>query len=122
KKVVDLVSPWRSKREMNEAQAKDLARKLQAVLTSTQKKELESLRPTRRPEGERRGGDENRRGGERRGGERRSGERRDGEWRRGDRPPGAGQGNAASNKEFQQRMAKMQAFYKVYNPFYAPTN
>lgn len=120
KKIVTLVSPWRSKSSMSESQAKDLDKKLEAVLTSAQKNELKSLRPRRR-DGERRGSPD----GERRGGGRRGGP--DGEWGgRGPGRDGKGPGGKAptesERKEFKQRMEKMQSFYKTYNPFYPPTN
>ena len=94
KKVLDLVSPWRRKSTMTDAQAKDLAKKLNAVLTSAQTKELQSLRPRR---GEGRGGP----GGDRRGGGPGGPGGRDGDWRKG--------------------MEKAEAFFKTHNPLAAPS-
>lgn len=112
KKILDLVSPWRRRTTMNEAQAKDLDKKLRAVLTTTQLKELQSLRPGR---GEGRGGRDGRRSGD---GPRsgRDGGRRDGDGPRGERRGGGSSG------DWRKEMEKAQAFFKTHNPLAPPTS
>lgn len=114
KKIVTVISPWRKKSAMTDAQASALQTKLSAALTSTQKKEVESLRPRR---GERRDGE--RRGAQRPGGERRGGPGGGGPSGPGGREGRGGSGpNTAQGKEFRQRMEKMRGFFNTYNPFY----
>lgn len=108
RKILDIVSPWRKRSTMNEAQAKDLNKKLRAVLTSTQTKELESWRPGRR-DGQR---GEQRRGGPGRG-EGKRGEGRGGNRREGSRGPGG---------DWRKDMEKAEAFYKNHNPLASPSS
>lgn len=101
RKILDIVSPWRRRSTMNEAQAKDLNKKLRAVLTSTQAKELQNWRPSRR-NGQR---------GERRGGQGR-GEGNRGEGRGGNRGPGG---------DWRKEMGKAEAYFKTSNPLASPS-
>ncbi len=121
KKVLDLVSPWRRKSTMTDAQAKDLAKKLNAVLTSAQTKELQSLRPRRGegrggPGGDRRGGGDGPRGG-------RDGDRRGGGpgGPGGDRRGGGPGGPGGRDGDWRKGMEKAEAFFKTHNPLAAPS-
>jgi hypothetical protein len=125
KKIVTAISPWRNKSSMSEAQAKQLETRLGSVLTSTQKKELQALRPPRREGGDHRAERNGERDGERRGdgagGHRRGGwdghrGGPDGRGPRDGKPP-----TDAQRKEMRQRMDKMRTFFQTYNPFYPPT-
>ena len=99
RKVVAAVRPWQSKPKMSEAEAKSLYMKLNAVLTTKQKNELDKMAAQNRRFG----------GG---------GGRRGGGWGGG---AGGNRPNAAQMQQMRQRMQKMQGFFKTYNPFYPPT-
>jgi hypothetical protein len=97
KKVVAAISPWRSKASMSEEQAKGVYIKVNSVLSTKQKNELDKEAAKNR--------------------------RHDGA---GDRPGGWGGGNGQRPseeqiKEMRKRMEKMKGFFKTYNPFYPPT-
>jgi hypothetical protein len=101
KTVVATINPWRTRPRMNESEAKGLYMKLNAVLTTRQKNELDKRAAQDRRF---RGGSNGGSGG--------------GGWSRG----GSG-GDAPSDAERQQmrqRMQQMQGFFKTYNPFYPP--
>jgi len=100
KKIVAGVTPWQKKPRMTETEAKGLYMKLNAVLTTKQKNELDKMAAQNRRFG----------GGSGSGG--RSGGGRGGS---GGTPP-----TPAQMAEMRQRMQKMQSFFKTYNPFYPP--
>jgi len=96
KQVVGVVMPWTKKPKMTEAEAKAVYMKLNAVLTTKQKNELDKQTALRR-----------RTAGDREGG------------------PGGGAGGGAPDpqrmQQMRQQMQKMQGFFKTYNPFYPVT-
>jgi hypothetical protein len=113
KKIVGAISPWRKKPGMTASQASALNTKLTAVLTSTQKKELEGMRPSRRGAGAPEGRGEWRRG--------EGGGEHSGGWGGG---PDGHRGTPPTEAQRQQmraRMEKMRKFFATYNPFYPPT-
>ena len=105
KKVLALVAPWRKRPKMTEDQAKALYMKMNAVLTTKQKNELDKMAALRRrnARGDREGGRGGFGGGGFGGG--------------GGQPPSPQQ-----MQQFRQQMQKMQGFLKTYNPFYPPGN
>ena len=106
-KVVALVLPVTKKATLSDADAKTLAGKVEAVLTSAQKTAFEKDRPrSDRPRGAR---------GERPPGDRPPG---DGGGRGpGGRGPGGPEGPRPSREDFE----KVRPFMDALNPFYAPT-
>jgi hypothetical protein len=111
KKVVAAVKPWQSKPKMSESEAKSLYMKLNAVLTTRQKNELDKMSAQNRRFGG--GGDRGGSGG----GSRMGG----GPGGGGPGGPGGSPPSAAQMQQMRQRMQKLQGFFKTYNPFYPPT-
>jgi len=103
RKVLSFVRPWQGKPHMNDDEAKGLYMKINGVLNTKQKNELDrAAAQNRRLMG---GG-----GGFGGGG------------RQGGGPGGPGGGNPADFQKFRQQMQQMQGFFKTYNPFYPPTS
>jgi hypothetical protein len=97
RQIVALVRPWGSRPKMTEADAKNLYMKMNAVLTTRQKNELDKMVAMRRRTA--RGGGED-----------------------GGRPGGAG-GNfdPQQMQKMRAQMQQMQGFLKTMNPFYPPS-
>jgi hypothetical protein len=104
KTVVTTLRPWSAKPRMTDAEAKALYMKLNGVLTTKQRNELDKEAAKERRFGGRSGGQGGAGGG---------------------RPGGGGAGGpggAAPNmQQMRQTMQKMQGFMKTYNPLYPPT-
>lgn len=103
KKIVAALSPWKAKPKMTEDEAKALYGKINTVLTTKQKNELDKMAA----QGRRFGSGDRERGGAGGGG-----------------GQGGGQGGPsdAERAQMRQRMQAMQGFMKTYNPFYPPQN
>jgi len=101
KKVVAAIKPWQTRPKMTEDEAKGLYMKINAVLTTKQKNELDKMAAQNRRFG----------GGGRSGG-------RSGGW-------GGGSGrtppSAAEMQKMRATMQKVQGFMKTSNPFYPPS-
>jgi uncharacterized membrane protein YgcG len=108
KRIVAAVRPWQNKPRMAESEAKSLYMKMNAVLTTRQKNELDKMAAQNRRFG---GGENGRAGGAGAGGA--GGGRMGG----GFSSPGGGAPSAAQMQQMRQRM---QSFFKTYNPFYPP--
>lgn len=103
KRVVALVRPWSSKPKMTDAQAKALYMSMNAVLTTSQKNEMDKMGAMRRrtARGDREGGPGGQRGG-----------------------PGGPGGPGGANFDparMRAQMQKLQGFMKTMNPFYPPS-
>ena len=103
KRVVTTIKPWRSRKTMTDDDAKKLYMTVNTVLTIKQKNELDKFAAKNRRFG---GGGSGGAGGDR-------------------SPGGGGFGGGtpdpAKMAEMRARMAKMQGFFKTYNPFYPPS-
>lgn len=117
RKMVALISGWKKKSHMSDAEAQSLSGKLSAVLTSAQKNAIQQARPQNR-RGDRRGPDGRGDGGRPNGGRRGGfggGMGRMGGGFGGDGP------TPEQRQQMQKRMQALQNFMKTYNPFYPPT-
>lgn len=106
KTIVGVIMPWKAKPKMSEAEAKTVYSKINGALTTSQKNELDKIAAkNRRGFGSAGGGQGGPGGGPGGGGP-------------GGGPGGGGAPDASRMAEMRARMAKMQGFFKTYNPFY----
>jgi len=109
KQVVAIITPWQRKPHMSEAEAKTVYMKINKVLTTKQKNELDKIAAKNR----RFGGERNSGNGDRpRGG---------GGWGGMGGIGGGGAPDAAQMKQMRARMAAMRGFTQTMNPFYPPS-
>ena len=96
KQVVTLLTPWQKKPTMTEDEGKALYMKMNAVLTTKHKNELDKVAALRRRTARGDGG--------------------------GPGGPGGGPPDTQQMQQMRQQMQKMRGFMQTYNPFYPPTS